>query len=112
VPTWNYVAVHAAGTPRIVEGEDAFLQFLADLSAFHEAGFETPWTMDKMKPGLPRKLLRGIVHIEIGIARLEGKAKLGQNRDATQRTGAVAGLRDTGASGDAEVAALMAALDA
>jgi transcriptional regulator len=41
-------------------------------------------------------MLKGIVGIEIPIARLEGKWKLSQNRPPEDRQGAVDGLRQAG----------------
>ena len=41
-------------------------------------------------------LLKGIVGIEIPIARLEGKWKLSQNRPPEDRQGAIDGLRQAG----------------
>ena len=54
-------------------------------------------------------MLRGIAAFEIPIDRLEGKAKLSQNRDAGDRAGAVAGLRSAGNPLSLAVADLMAA---
>ena len=41
-------------------------------------------------------MVRGIVGVEVRIARIEGKAKLSQNRSEADRAGVVAGLRDDG----------------
>jgi transcriptional regulator len=84
VPTWNYVAVHAYGTPEIIDDHAAALALLRDQVATFEARFEQPWTAD----GLPGEWLdaraRAIVAFEIPIARIEGKAKMSQNRPAEQ----------------------------
>jgi transcriptional regulator len=45
-----------------------------------------------------RTRLRAIVGIELLVDRVEGKAKLGQNRSEADRAGAVAGLRAEGDS--------------
>jgi predicted FMN-binding regulatory protein PaiB len=52
VPTWNYVAVHCYGTPRIVEDVEAVIAHLAQLSARAEERLvpKRPWTLDKVKP--------------------------------------------------------------
>jgi transcriptional regulator len=49
--------------------------------------------------------MKGIIGIEIPIARIEGKWKVSQNRPEVDRAGVVAGLR-----GGDEQAAVMAAL--
>ena len=54
----------------------------------------------------------GVPDSEIPVERLEGKAKLSQNRDATDRAGTIAGLRAAGDPWSAAVADLMAAREA
>ena len=55
VPTWNYVAVHVYGAPRIVDDPAVALAMQERLVAAHEAGSPTPWTMVKRhgRPALP-----------------------------------------------------------
>jgi transcriptional regulator len=81
VPTWNYVAVHAYGAPRLIEDAERTAALLSEMVAHYEAGSAAPW-----KDELPReykdKLLQAIVAFEIPVRRLEGKFKLGQNRPA------------------------------
>ncbi|WP_395749849.1 FMN-binding negative transcriptional regulator [Prosthecobacter sp.] len=79
VPTWNYTAVHAYGTPRIITQHDRFAQMLHDLVELHESGRPTPWH-GELPPEFRDALMKGIVGIEIEITRLEGKFKLSQNR--------------------------------
>ena len=43
VPTWNYTAVHAYGTPRLVTDYDAFYALLDTLVRTHESQFARPW---------------------------------------------------------------------
>lgn len=107
VPTWNYLTVHAYGTPRLLEGNE--VAHLAELSAVNEAELapKAPWTLDKLPAETVRALARGVVAFEIEIARLEGKAKLGQNRGADDAAGAAAGLRARGRENDLAVAELM-----
>jgi transcriptional regulator len=72
-----------------------------------EAGFDEPWRME-----LPEKyemgMLSGIAAVEIEITRMQGKAKLSQNRKPEDAKGAIAGLRATGRAEDARLADLMA----
>jgi transcriptional regulator len=53
--------------------------------------------------------LRAIVGIEIAVERVEGKAKLSQNRSAADQQGVVKGLRQESSSSASEVADEMAA---
>ena len=50
------------------------------------------------------KQLRAIVGLEVTIERVEGKAKLSQNRSEEDRAGVVAGLRAEGSGREAAVA--------
>jgi len=54
--------------------------------------------------------LEQIVGIEIPIARLTGKFKASQNRRDIDRAGAIAGLRETGETGNVAMAEFMNAI--
>jgi transcriptional regulator len=79
VPTWNYAAVHAYGSPRLIIDDDACRALLDTLVRAHEAPFASPWRFQMPEAEL-RKKMRGIVTFAIRITRLEGKLKLSQNR--------------------------------
>ncbi len=85
VPTWNYLAVHIYGRPRILEAEPEVEAILDRLVAAHEAGAAKPWSQDGQDPKYLARMRRGIVAFEIPIARLEAKAKLSQNKSAADR---------------------------
>ena len=55
-------------------------------------------------------ILAGIVGLKLAITRLEGKAKMSQNREARDRAGVVAGLSERAEGQDAATAALVAKL--
>jgi transcriptional regulator len=78
VPTWNYIAVHVYGAARVIEDKDGKLEQLASLIGNYEAAFQSQWDSlsDKYRDGM----LGGIVALDIAIERIEGKAKLSQNR--------------------------------
>ena len=92
VPTWNYLAVHLYGRPRIVEAADEVEALLARLVEAHEAGAARPWRMESQDPGYLARMRRGIVAFEIPVARLEAKAKLSQNKPAADRRRVVEAL--------------------
>lgn len=95
VPTWNYVAVHAYGRPAVIE-EPARVKALLDrLVTTYEGGRATPWRFDSLAEDYVDGMVRGIVAFELAIERLEGKAKLSQNRGAEDRAGAIRGLEAT-----------------
>jgi len=92
VPTWNYLVVHAHGPLRLIEDRDWLRTQLAALTADHEAGEPTPWSMDEAPAEYIETLLKAIVGIEIPITRLQGKWKLSQNQPAQNRAGVMAAM--------------------
>jgi len=108
VPTWNYMAVHAYGAPRIVDDAEAVLSILAKLTAANESDQTGNWTMDKMDQTILHGMLKGIVAFEMPIERIEGKAKLGQNKKPEDSRGAIDGLNQTGNPMAAQIADEMA----
>ncbi len=106
VPTWNYATVHAYGRPRIIEDPVAKRATMAALVKANEAGFEAPWRLE-LPEQYEARMLRGIVTFEIPISRLEGKFKLSQNRDITDRENVAARLEDAGFDDARGIAELM-----
>jgi transcriptional regulator len=105
VPTWNYATVHAWGRPRVIEDTAWLRTNVENLTRAHESARAAPWAVDDAPPDYIAAQLRGIVGIEIPIARIEGKWKVSQNRTEADRAGVVAGLQAQG-----EPSAPMAAL--
>jgi len=96
VPTWNYVAVQAYGTPEFFEDADRLLDVVTRLTARHEAPRAEPWAVTDAPEAFIRSQLRGIVGLRLPIARIEGKAKASQNRPEADRSGVAAGLEAGG----------------
>jgi len=96
VPTWNYVVVHAYGTPRFVEDVGWLRAHVGRLTAIHEAGRERPWQVSDAPDDYVAGQLKGIVGFELAITRLTGKWKVSQNRVEADRVGVTAGLRAAG----------------
>ena len=107
VPTWNYLAVHVYGLPRVIEAPDRVAALLERLVATHETGFDPPWTLGSQEPGYLESMTRGIVAFEVPVARLEAKAKLSQNRPEADRRQVAAALEATGREADEALAAEM-----
>lgn len=107
VPTWNYVAVHAYGQPEFFEDPARLHDVVARLTARHEEGRPTPWQLADAPEAFVRAQLRGIVGLRLPIARLEGKRKMSQNRDAADRAGVAAGLAASPEASDRAVAPLI-----
>ena len=106
VPTWNYVAVHATGTGALVEDPEPVKTLLADLVRTYESSGPTAWSLEGLPADYLAGMQRGIVAFEIPIERLEGKAKLSQNRDAVDQ----ARTREALAAADDPLARAVAAL--
>jgi transcriptional regulator len=96
VPTWNYIAIHAYGTLETIEDHHAKDALLKDLIAMHEPAYAERWR--DLPDGFKRTMLAGIVGFRIPIERIEGKFKLSQNRNQTERANVrrahAAGTRD------------------
>ncbi len=100
VPTWNYVAVHLRGTVLQLP-LDTLPDHLNALSDEFESRLapKPVWKSSKMGDGVMDRMMRMILPFRLEITKVEGTWKLGQNKSAQVRAGAIAGLR-TAASGD------------
>ncbi len=83
VPTWNYIAVHAYGTPQLLkEGEETEKLLDAMFEEF-EKSYKAQYA--ELDAVYKNKLLKAIVAFEIKVNRLEGKFKLSQNKSSKER---------------------------
>lgn len=112
VPTWNYSAVHVYGRLRAIDDRDWLRGFVNELTDAHETGRATPWKVDDAPADYLEVMLRGIVGIELEITRIEGKAKLSQNRTDADRAGVIEGLRKEGGEAGQRMAAQIVAAQA
>ncbi len=99
VPTWNYTAVHARGRVAIRDDERFVRGLVGRLTRTHEAGMPTPWKMSDSPREFIDTLLQSIVGMEIEITALEGKAKLGQNKELRDIEAAALALKARGQHG-------------
>jgi transcriptional regulator len=107
VPTWNYATVHAWGRPRLIEDEAWLRGQIARLTGSREDDRAEPWQMSDAPEAFIAAQVKGIIGVEIPIARTEGKWKMSQNRPEADQIGVVAGYREQGPAGEA-IAALVA----
>lgn len=107
VPTWNYITVHAWGRPRVFDDAAWLRRQIDDLTVHNEERRPVAWNVSDAPENFIDAQIKGIVGLEIPIARIEGKWKVSQNRPAIDQAGVVAGLRDTG--GDAGAMAALVA---
>jgi transcriptional regulator len=107
VPTWNYVVVHAYGRPTFREDEPWLRAHVNQLTNHQEGGRAAPWKVSDAPEDFVSKLLGAIVGIEMPIARLSGKWKLGQNRPEADQRGMIDGLRGENDDAAAALATLI-----
>lgn len=110
VPTWNYMAVHVYGKPRIIEDFEELYAMLKRLVDKHEAAAnpQNPYTMEGVPEEFLRKEMKGLVGFEVKIERTEAKFKLSQNRNAEDFANVIAELRKSQSANAQEVAQAMA----
>ncbi|UJP39743.1 FMN-binding negative transcriptional regulator [Cellulomonas palmilytica] len=107
VPTWNYSAVHLSGRVRVHDDPDWLRGVLTRLTDAHESHRAQRWRVSDAPEVFVTKQLRAIVGVELLVERVEGKAKLSQNRSPADRAGVVAGLLDEAVPGARVVAEAM-----
>jgi transcriptional regulator len=100
LPTWNYVAVHVHGVPKVLEDKGAAL---AAQVRFHER----EWDMARLPAEFSASKQARVVAFEIPVARIEGKAKLGQRQAPDERAGVAQALAGSADSGVREIAEMM-----
>jgi transcriptional regulator len=91
VPTWNYIAAHAFGKLSPLYGEEAERSLSAQV-----ADFESSWRITDIDAKRRAKLEAAILPFEMSIERIEGKAKLSQNKPVTERMKLAEALNDRG----------------
>jgi transcriptional regulator len=102
VPTWNYSVAHAHGRATVRDDERYLRGLVGRLTKRHEASQPHPWTMGDSPRTFIDQMLESIVGIEIGITRLAGKFKLGQNKEERDVLGAAHALKAQGADAVAD----------
>ena len=107
VPTWNYSAVHLSGTVRVHEDRDWLRDVVTRLPGSTKTGATNRGNPSDAPQRYIEGQLAGIVGLEITVTRVEGKAKLSQNRSEADRRGVVNGLLGEQHYEAGEVAAAM-----
>ena len=110
VPTWNYEVLNVYGRLVTHDDPDWVLDLVTMLTTRHEARRPQPWQVTDAPESYTQSQLRGIVGVELVIAKVEGKAKMSQNQPDRNRAGVVAGLKESDAPQDQLVADRVAAL--
>jgi transcriptional regulator len=105
VPTWNYAVVHATATAELIHDGAWLARHVAEITHQQEHDQSAPWATSDAPDTYIAALTRGLVGVRLTITRLEGKAKMSQNRETADALGAAAGLDARSAGTDQAVAA-------
>jgi len=106
VPTWNYEAVHAYGSPQVIEEEERTIGLLERTIRRYEPAGST-YSVRSHSAEFLAKMTQAIVAFEIPVTRLEGKFKLSQNRTREELAGVIAALEFSGDAASLRLAAAM-----
>lgn len=104
MPTWNYCAVHVAGTLRKIDDPQRAAAIIRELVHFYESPMPQPWTIDP--PDQFENLMTGIVAFEIEVTHMDGQWKLSQNH-SHERQARVAEQLKQGDANAREIAVLI-----
>jgi transcriptional regulator len=107
VPTWNYIAIHAYGTLELIEDEGSKNRLVEELITKHDPAFFAHWHSEP--DGYRRTMLASITGFRIPIARIEGKFKISQNRNAEEHQN-IQAAHATGTDDQRELARWMSRL--
>jgi len=95
VPTWNYVAVHAYGTLRVIDDPIWIRRQLESMTQEFEAGLPEPWSVADAPADFTERLITQIIGIEISVTRLQGKWKVSQNQPPENQNSVINALRES-----------------
>ena len=108
VPTWNYLAVHAYGKCKLLDGEENKATLLKATIENFEVNYLKQW--ESLPDQYKQNMMKGIVAFEIVVDDLQAKAKLSQNRTETERKNIVNELDRSENSAEKETAEYMKSL--
>lgn len=95
VPTWNYLAVHVYGKPRLVSDAAELHQLMKGLVDRYEGHVEASsrYTIESLPADYLEAQLRSIVGFEISVDEVHASFKLSQNRNERDHENVMAELR-------------------
>jgi len=102
VPTWNYIAVHLYGTPRVIDGGRELQAILARLVRRYET--QTDYRLESLPDGFVEKEMRAAIGFQVRVTRVEANFKLSQNRNDEDHTNVVRQLELRGDEQSAAIA--------
>lgn len=94
VPTWNYVAIHLYGTPRVIDGGPELQDILSRLIKRYET--KTNYRLESLPPDFVGIEMRGTIGFQVRVTRVEANFKLSQNRNDEDHTNIIRQLEARG----------------
>jgi len=101
VPTWNYMVIHMYGVAKLVD-RNQLRNIVEDLSEQYERFRDDPWI-----PDYADGMLDAIVGFKIIIEEIQGKSKLSQNKDVSDRLNVISGFEQSAGISEIKLAAVM-----
>ena len=107
VPTWNYQAIHVRGTLETFDDAEQLYALVGRLTRHHETRVGSGWQITDAPEDYMARMLRGITGLRIPVTRIEGRAKLSQNRQPADQASVTKALGASNDANERDVAALM-----
>ena len=101
-PTWDYVTVHIYGQLIAHDDQEWTEDVVRRLTERQESELEVHWSVDDTNAGFIESMLRAVVGIELRITRIEGKAKMAQNKPVEDVRALAATLEQRGDAAGAQ----------
>lgn len=105
VPTWNYIAIHLYGLPRVIDGGDELRGILSNLVKRYET--KTNYRLETLPSDFVDKTMGGAVGFQVKVTRVEASYKLSQNRNEEDHASVIRHLEERGDEQSAAIAAEM-----
>ncbi len=105
VPTWNYVAVHAYGSAKIIENQTQLMQLLEHTIHYYDKTFENQWA--NLPNDYKNSMANGIIGFEIQVSHIEAKKKLSQNKSTIEKNNIIQNLSSSNDSSASQLADYM-----
>lgn len=109
VPTWNYETLHVHGTLTVHDDPEWVRQMVTALTVRHESARIQPWQVSDAPTKYLDGQLKAIVGLELSVTRVEGKAKMSQNRSEEDQETTIAALSASPVPAERAVAETMRA---
>ncbi len=107
-PTWNFVHVHVQGRARPLHSDPGRTRWVLEQTVEeYEARQARPWSLSSLPEDYVAALLSRVAAFEIGVTRIEGHFKLGQDKPEADRRAVVAHLLAGGSEGQSATARAM-----